>query len=238
MTKEEVLEILEHNWTCLKNHAYTDNELDEALEFIIKALEAQSDVLQYLEYTYSGAKMMNDLEVMLRTARAIKAYELDVSKDCEIKEINVHDNNVGKIDITDGDRAVSLNAVIKALNSCFDSEYAIWSVKQLPNVAPNEEEMAIKYIEAYNKGFCHAQAIFQKERPKGHLIMKNRTINNIEYHTGEDVLNDETHTVKELIRYKTDNPYCSECGRRVDDIAQKYCGYCGVRIRKEGDMGD
>lgn len=38
MTKEEVLEILEHNWTCLKNHAYTDNELDEALEFIIKDL--------------------------------------------------------------------------------------------------------------------------------------------------------------------------------------------------------
>lgn len=41
MTKDYVLEILEHNWTCLKNLAYTDNELDDALEYIIKALEQE-----------------------------------------------------------------------------------------------------------------------------------------------------------------------------------------------------
>lgn len=31
---------------------------------------------------------------------------------------------------------------------------------------------------------------------------------------------------------------CSECGKRADDIAQDFCGYCGVRIREEGDMVD
>lgn len=41
MKREKVIEILEHNWTCLKNHAYTDNELDEALEYIIKSLEQE-----------------------------------------------------------------------------------------------------------------------------------------------------------------------------------------------------
>ena len=54
MTRYEVLEILEHNWTCLKNHAYTDNELDEALEYIINTLEVVGNTdklaIQALEY--------------------------------------------------------------------------------------------------------------------------------------------------------------------------------------------
>lgn len=43
-------------------------------------------------------------------------------------------------------------------------------IMQLPPVTPNEEEMTIKYIEGYNAGFCHAQAIFQKEPKTGHWI--------------------------------------------------------------------
>lgn len=78
-----------------------------------------------------------------------------------------------------------------------------------------------------------ADAVVKKmQEPKtGHWVMKHRNINKIEYHTGEDVLNDEIHTVKELIRYETDDPYCSECGKRTDDIAQDFCGYCGCRMR-------
>lgn len=79
------------------------------------------------------------------------------------------------------------------------------------------------------------KAIPSAEPKMGHWIMKHRNINKIEYHTGEDVLTDEIHTVKELIRYETDEPYCSECGKRADDIAQDFCGYCGVRIREDGE---
>ena len=121
--------------------------------------------------------------------------------------------------LTDGDRAVSLNAVMDILNKIQadieDGEgydYHKWKsiVDELPSVTP--------------------------ERPNGHWIIKHRNINKIEYHTGEDVLNDEIHTVKELIRYETDDPYCSECGKRADDIAQDFCGYCGVRIREESEI--
>lgn len=41
-------------------------------------------ILQSLEYAYSGAKMMDDDEAMLRIANAIAAFELDIHKDCII----------------------------------------------------------------------------------------------------------------------------------------------------------
>lgn len=47
--------------------------------------EYHETTLQYLEYTYSGAKMLDDLEEMTKIARAIEAYNLDVNKDCVIK---------------------------------------------------------------------------------------------------------------------------------------------------------
>lgn len=71
---------------------YEQGNMGEQIEWLriaIQALEAQSsNVLQYLEYTYSGAKMMDDLEIMLRTARAIEAYKLDIFKNCRIEEVS------------------------------------------------------------------------------------------------------------------------------------------------------
>lgn len=42
MTNEQALEILEHNWTKLVNLDYTDEELGQALDLAIKALEDKS----------------------------------------------------------------------------------------------------------------------------------------------------------------------------------------------------
>jgi hypothetical protein len=67
----------------------------------------------------------------------------------------------------------------------------------------------------------------------GHWIMRHRKVNTINYRTGEDVLTGEIHTVKELIRYETDEPYCACCGKRAEDISQDYCGYCGARMESE-----
>lgn len=43
-------------------------------------------ILKRLEYAYSGAKMMDDDECMLRIIRAIEAFKLDIFKDCIIEE--------------------------------------------------------------------------------------------------------------------------------------------------------
>ena len=67
----------------------------------------------------------------------------------------------------------------------------------------------------------------------GQWIMRHRKVNTINYRTGEDVLTGEIHTVKELIRYETDEPYCACCGKRAEDISQDYCGYCGARMESE-----
>jgi hypothetical protein len=71
------------------------------------------------------------------------------------------------------------------------------------------------------------------EPQTGHWIMRHRKVNTINYRTGEDVLTGEIHTVKELIRYETDEPYCACCGKRAEDISQDYCGYCGARMESE-----
>lgn len=41
MTREEAIDIFEHNWTRLENHDYTDDELNEALDIAIKVLEQE-----------------------------------------------------------------------------------------------------------------------------------------------------------------------------------------------------
>lgn len=38
-------------------------------------------VIEYLENTYMGAKMVRDEEVMLRTSRALLAFNADINKD-------------------------------------------------------------------------------------------------------------------------------------------------------------
>lgn len=43
-------------------------------------------VLEYLEQSYTGARMMDDADCMIRTARAIEAFNLSTSKDCIIEE--------------------------------------------------------------------------------------------------------------------------------------------------------
>lgn len=40
-----------------------------------------------LELNYTGARMFNDVEAMTRIARAIEAFNLDVHKNCVIKNI-------------------------------------------------------------------------------------------------------------------------------------------------------
>lgn len=43
--------------------------------------DEQKVILDYLETSYSGAKMMGDEETMLRIARAITAFKMDTDVD-------------------------------------------------------------------------------------------------------------------------------------------------------------
>lgn len=46
----------------------------------------KQEVIDFLENTYTGAKMMRDEEVMLRASRALLAFKADVHKDIFIEE--------------------------------------------------------------------------------------------------------------------------------------------------------
>ena len=46
----------------------------------------KQEVIDFLESTYTGAKMMGDDEVMLRASRALLAFKAGVHKDIFIEE--------------------------------------------------------------------------------------------------------------------------------------------------------
>ena len=48
--------------------------------------ERLNDVKEYLENSYSGARMMDDVESMTRIARALAALQADVEKDIFTEE--------------------------------------------------------------------------------------------------------------------------------------------------------
>lgn len=74
-------------------------------------------------------------------------------------------------------------------------------------------------------------------QPKiGRWIMKHRTYNEIKHYTGQDEMG-EIHTISVLERYETDEPYCSECGKRAGDTSQDYCCACGVKM-EEGEQNE
>lgn len=46
--------------------------------------EQQKHILDWLQNAYAGARAFDDLDTMMRLARAIEAFELPVSKDAVI----------------------------------------------------------------------------------------------------------------------------------------------------------
>lgn len=106
------------------------------------------------------------------------------------------------------DRAISLNAVIKAVDQHTNDDGTLDDdisciLEDLPPVTP---------------------------QPKtGHWIIKHRTHNEVKHYTGQDEMG-ETHTISVLERYEVDEHYCSECGKRAGDTSQDYCCACGAKM--------
>ena len=123
------------------------------------------------------------------------------------------------------DKAISLNAVLEKAytlelkdmwqKTVLEEVVNVKDIKQLPSVTPNEEEMTIKYIEGYNAGFCHAQAIFQKEPKTGHWIFVDKA---------------------------KEHAHCSECDYGDVDLfdgrPHNYCPNCGTKIIEPQERSD
>ena len=62
----------------------------------------------------------------------------------------------------------------------------------------------------------------------GHKIWKCRNRGGINYYTGVELSTGETHTVQVDERYESNDPYCSECGKLVDNGVGKFCSTCGA----------
>lgn len=108
-------------------------------------------------------------------------------------------------------------------------------LSELPSVAISQDHDGCKdcKYETYPEYYypcCECKQNYKDEwQKKPHWIMKHRTINEVKYHTGLDDMGEE-HTIKELIRYEVDEPYCSECGMKAGDTSQNYCCFCGVKM--------
>ena len=61
MTREEAIEILEHNWSCLVNADYTEEECNKALHIAIEALEQYENAFEH-GYTEAESKYREILE--------------------------------------------------------------------------------------------------------------------------------------------------------------------------------
>lgn len=98
-----------------------------------------------------------------------------------------------------------------------------------PLVETKEEEMTIKYMEGYNAGFCHAQAIFQKEPKPGYWVEE--IINRwglkvfcsecgcsppFEYVSDGDVYSANGHGVINKTKF------CPNCGARMIDPKENH----------------
>ena len=74
----------------------------------------------------------------------------------------------------------------------------------------------------------------EPDRRRGHITYKHRHHHNVKHYTGED-LNGEVHTISVIEDYEVDEPYCSECGKRIDDIQCSFCAKCGADMRERKD---
>ena len=61
MTRDEAIEILEHNWSCLVNADYTEEECNKALHIAIEALEQYENAFEH-GYTEAESKYREILE--------------------------------------------------------------------------------------------------------------------------------------------------------------------------------
>lgn len=83
-SREDEVDILYR--TCEKrNNAPVDD--DETCEYDTDGFNPQKEILDYLQSCYSGAVAIEDIDLQLRTKRAIVAFKADTTEDIFTKNI-------------------------------------------------------------------------------------------------------------------------------------------------------
>ena len=114
------------------------------------------------------------------------------------------------------DRTVSLNAVIKALDTCFDAEYAKAVIKQLPSIS-NEDILYNEYMRGYDKGKASVS-----QPKKGHWIIKGHNL-------GDDYI-EECYVCSKCGEQALLYPY----GRHLECLSN-FCPNCGSNNRRSNN---
>ena len=86
MTREEAVDILEHNWTRLENHDYTEEELNEALDIAIKALEQEPCEDEYIKVPQKALKYRTAGMVAYNTEWLKKHFDIERAVICGVQE--------------------------------------------------------------------------------------------------------------------------------------------------------
>lgn len=128
-------------------------------------------------------------------------------------------------------RRMEIEEAISDLNSYFNgNELKRGSALQAANIINSLlEELEFWKTVSYNVCMMiddRAALIEKIRKSQGHIIWKERTTGGFKYQSCPKC--GATITVEKPIESKV--PYCSKCGKRLDDRFTNFCSYCGAEI--------
>lgn len=68
-----------------------------------------------------------------------------------------------------------------------------------------------------------------------HIIWKEREVRRKTYYNSGHLWEDEPFYFLKYSQFKTKIPYCSRCGKQIDDRFMHFCPNCGAKIEEEGE---
>lgn len=66
-----------------------------------------------------------------------------------------------------------------------------------------------------------------------HIVWKEREVREETYYNSGHLWKDEPCYFLKYVHYIDKIPYCSRCGKRIDDTFMHYCPNCGAKLDKE-----
>lgn len=71
-----------------------------------------------------------------------------------------------------------------------------------------------------------------------HIIWKEREVREETYYNSGHLWESEPVYFLKYVHYIDKIPYCSRCGKRIDDRFMHFCPNCGAKMEEEDDDGN
>lgn len=68
-----------------------------------------------------------------------------------------------------------------------------------------------------------------------HIVWKEREVRHETYYNSGHLWESEPFYLLKYVHYITKIPYCSRCGKQIDDRFMHFCPNCGAKIEEEGE---